>query len=156
MPDLIVENETFLLDVDGFLKEPDRWSGPVAEALAKSSGIDELTDEHWNLINFIRDYWLKYGVAPTIRTFCRETGYAIEKIYDNADELTKIKEDSAFIDVVESYGRSFADTSARAVQVIGIWDLLPGIMQGMLKEKGESYLIIVPEKGLKELLELRK
>ena len=82
MPDLIVENETFLLDVDGFLKEPDRWSGPVAEALAKSSGIDELTDEHWNLINFIRDYWLKYGVAPTIRTFCRETGYAIEKIYD--------------------------------------------------------------------------
>jgi sulfur relay (sulfurtransferase) DsrC/TusE family protein len=33
----------------------------------KAGGVDEMTDEHWKLVDYLRDYYLKYGVAPMIR-----------------------------------------------------------------------------------------
>ncbi len=70
------------VDEDGFIVDPNQWNEDVARALAGTEGIDELTDEHWNVMNYLRDYYQKFGVAPMIRKLCKETGFPLKKIYD--------------------------------------------------------------------------
>lgn len=54
-------------DGDGHLIDPADWSPDVARRLARHDGI-ELTDKHWWLIGFVRDYHLRYGNPPLMRT----------------------------------------------------------------------------------------
>jgi len=70
------------VDEDGFIVNPDDWSEAVAAALAGGEGVDELTEEHWKVMNYLRDYYQKFGVAPMIRKLCKETGFPLKKIYD--------------------------------------------------------------------------
>jgi tRNA 2-thiouridine synthesizing protein E len=70
------------VDEDGFMQEPDLWNKEVAEALATTEGVDEMTEEHWKLVNYLRDYYLKFGIAPMIRKLCKETGFPLKKVYE--------------------------------------------------------------------------
>lgn len=70
------------VDEDGFIVDPTHWNEAVAAALATTEGIDELTEEHWKVMNYLRDYFQKFGVAPMIRKLCKETGFPLKKIYD--------------------------------------------------------------------------
>ena len=70
------------VDEDGFIVDPDQWNENVASALATTEGVDELTEEHWKVVNYLRDYYLKFGVAPMIRKLCKETGFPLKKIYE--------------------------------------------------------------------------
>ncbi|MFH2007368.1 MAG: TusE/DsrC/DsvC family sulfur relay protein [bacterium] len=70
------------VDEDGFIVNPDDWSEAVAAALAGGEGVDELTEEHWKVMNYLRDYYQKFGVAPMIRKLCKETGFPLKRIYD--------------------------------------------------------------------------
>jgi tRNA 2-thiouridine synthesizing protein E len=69
------------LDEDGFIQQPERWDDKVALALAKTEDVQELTDQHWKVVNYLRDYFLKYGVAPMIRKLCKDTGFKLNEIY---------------------------------------------------------------------------
>jgi tRNA 2-thiouridine synthesizing protein E len=69
------------VDEDGFIQEPDKWDHGVALALAQTEGVDELTDGHWKLVNYLRDHYVKFGVAPMIRKLCRDTGLKLTEIY---------------------------------------------------------------------------
>jgi TusE/DsrC/DsvC family sulfur relay protein len=70
------------VDEDGFMQEPDKWNETVAAAIATTEGVEGLTDEHWKVVNYLRDYYLKFGVAPMIRKLCKETGFKLNKIYE--------------------------------------------------------------------------
>jgi len=70
------------VDEDGFIVDPNQWNETVAAALATTEGIEELTEEHWKVMNYLRDYYQKFGVAPMIRKLCKETGFPLKKIYD--------------------------------------------------------------------------
>ena len=70
------------VDEDGFMEEPDQWNEEVAAALASTEGVDELGDDHWKVINYLRDYYQKFGVAPMIRKLCKETGFKLKVIYE--------------------------------------------------------------------------
>jgi dissimilatory sulfite reductase related protein len=69
------------VDEDGFMQEPDKWNEDVAKALATTEGVNELTEEHWKLVNYLRNYFLQFGVAPMIRKLCKETGFDLKKVY---------------------------------------------------------------------------
>ncbi len=69
------------VDEDGFMQEPDKWNEEVAKALATTEGVGEMTDEHWKLVHYLRNYFLQFGVAPMIRKLCKETGYDLKKVY---------------------------------------------------------------------------
>ena len=69
------------VDEDGFMQEPDKWNEEVAKALATTEGVDNMTDEHWKLVHYLRNYFLQFGVAPMIRKLCKETGYDLKKVY---------------------------------------------------------------------------
>ena len=70
------------VDEDGFMQEPDLWSEDVATALATTEGVDDLTEDHWKLVKYLRDYYLQFGVAPMIRKLCKETGFNLKKVYE--------------------------------------------------------------------------
>jgi TusE/DsrC/DsvC family sulfur relay protein len=70
------------VDEDGFMEDPDVWTQEVATALATTEGVDEMTEEHWKLVNYLRDYYLKFGIAPMIRKLCKETGFPLKKVYE--------------------------------------------------------------------------
>jgi len=70
------------VDEDGFMQQPEEWNVTIAKALATTEGVDDLTEEHWKLVNYLRDYYLKFGIAPMIRKLCKETGFPLKKVYE--------------------------------------------------------------------------
>ena len=82
MADLQVGDKSLELDEDGFIQQPELWDQDVAAALAETEGVDELTEDHWKVVNYLREYYLEYGSAPMIRKLCKATGYKLNRIYD--------------------------------------------------------------------------
>ncbi len=70
------------VDEDGFLEDPSVWDENIAKALATTEGVDDLTEEHWKLVHYLRDYFTKFGIAPMIRKLCKETGFPLKKVYE--------------------------------------------------------------------------
>lgn len=68
-------------DENGYLKDFDAWSADLAVELAAADNIDELTPDHWRVIEFLRGYHGEHGVAPMIRVLCSETGFTLKRIY---------------------------------------------------------------------------
>ena len=71
-----------LVDAKGYLTDFDAWTPELAAALAARQDIDELTADHWLVIDFLRRYQSAHGAAPMIRVLCRETGFSLQKIYE--------------------------------------------------------------------------
>ena len=70
------------VDEDGFMAEPEKWNEEVALALATTEAVDEMTDDHWKLVNYLREYWLEFGIAPMIRKLCKKTGFSLKEVYE--------------------------------------------------------------------------
>ena len=63
---MIINNKEFQLDKNGYLADPNEWSLDVAYAFAKSEGID-MSEQHWEVVNFVRDFYQQYDTSPAIR-----------------------------------------------------------------------------------------
>jgi dissimilatory sulfite reductase related protein len=70
------------LDEDGFIVNPADWSEALVGAFAKDEGVEELTEKHWKVINYLRDYFHKFGIAPMVRKMCKDTGFTLKEIYE--------------------------------------------------------------------------
>ncbi|MHC4651436.1 MAG: TusE/DsrC/DsvC family sulfur relay protein, partial [Planctomycetota bacterium] len=55
------------IDEDGFIQDPDSWDEGVAKSLAVTEGVSDMTDDHWKVVNYLREYYLEYNMAPMIR-----------------------------------------------------------------------------------------
>ena len=67
---------------DGFIQDPNEWDEEVAKSLAVTEGVSDMSDEHWHLVNYVRNYYLEYNMAPMIRKLCKETGFKLKKVYE--------------------------------------------------------------------------
>ncbi len=81
MPTIDLNGKTYVVDEDGFLDDPTVWNEAVATDFAAIEGVDALTDAHWKVINYLRNYYLQFGIAPMIRKLCKETGFKLNEIY---------------------------------------------------------------------------
>lgn len=70
------------VDEDGFMENPEDWNEDIAKALASTEDVGDLTEEHWKVIHYLRDYFKQYGIAPMIRKLCKETGFPLKRIYE--------------------------------------------------------------------------
>ena len=70
------------IDEDGFIQEPDKWNKDVAEDIAKTEKAYPMGEDHWKLVNYLRDYYLKYEIAPPVRMLVKQTGLDLKKIYE--------------------------------------------------------------------------
>lgn len=82
MPIVELKGIELELDEDGFLQETDKWNETVAAALAEDEVEGELTEDHWKVIHYLRNYFLEFGIAPMIRKLCKDTGFSLKQIYE--------------------------------------------------------------------------
>jgi tRNA 2-thiouridine synthesizing protein E len=52
----------------------------VAEELARRNEIWPLTEDHWKVVEYLRDYYLKYAQGPVILKISRATGLSAKRI----------------------------------------------------------------------------
>jgi tRNA 2-thiouridine synthesizing protein E len=67
-------------DNDGFLWEANDWSEEVAEILAREHGLETLTEVHWRVIRFLRNYYLSQGKAPLNRELKTGVGLSLMEL----------------------------------------------------------------------------
>jgi TusE/DsrC/DsvC family sulfur relay protein len=63
MTNLKVSGKSYELLHDGRLANTDDWNEAIAKALAEKDGI-ELTDNHWEIINLLRDFYKQFNISP--------------------------------------------------------------------------------------------
>lgn len=60
-------------DAQGYLRRLEDWDEALAGELARRDGL-ALTPEHWDVLRFLRDYYLAYRMAPGMRLLVKELG----------------------------------------------------------------------------------
>jgi len=53
-------------DDEGYLIDPQEWNEEVASQLAQLENL-QLTEDHWDAIRFMRDYFADHQIAPDAR-----------------------------------------------------------------------------------------
>ena len=66
MASLSLGNKSIALDQHGHLLTASDWNDAVAHALAHSINI-QLTEQHWEIIYFLRDFQQQYHDIPIMR-----------------------------------------------------------------------------------------
>ena len=62
----IFEGSEIETDSEGYLKETTQGSEAMAEVIAAQEGIS-LSVEHWEVVRFVRDFYLEFNTSPAIR-----------------------------------------------------------------------------------------
>ncbi|MDA8079073.1 MAG: TusE/DsrC/DsvC family sulfur relay protein [Nitrospiraceae bacterium] len=76
MATLDFQGKQIEVDDDGYLMNLDDWTKDLAVHLAQQDSL-ELTEAHWEVINFLRDYYKQYQIAPMIKILVKEIGKAM-------------------------------------------------------------------------------
>ena len=82
MSDKTIAGKTVQVDAEGFLVNPEDWNEEMAPELAKEFEINELTDAHWKVINFMRNDFKEKGQIPSIRRMKNAGGIPTKDLYD--------------------------------------------------------------------------
>lgn len=59
------------LDDDGYLVDRTVWNEDVAKALAETEEV-EMSEAHWGVVHFLREYYDEYQIAPMIKILAKE------------------------------------------------------------------------------------
>ncbi|AIR01984.1 sulfur relay protein TusE [Pluralibacter gergoviae] len=63
---LSFEGKEIETDNEGYLKESGQWSEALAVVIAEKEAIT-LCAEHWEVVRFVRDFYLEFNTSPAIR-----------------------------------------------------------------------------------------
>jgi len=84
-----VNGKTVDLDEEGYLTDLKDWNEDVAKVLASQDEI-ELTDSHWEVVKFLRDYYDEYQIAPAVRVLTKAIGKKLGKDKGNSKYLYEL------------------------------------------------------------------
>jgi dissimilatory sulfite reductase related protein len=68
------------LDEEGFLRNPEFWNREVARLLANGEADQGLTEDHWKVIEYLRDYYCECGCVPPVKMLSSRTGFSFKHI----------------------------------------------------------------------------
>ncbi len=57
-------------DEEGYLTDISLWNPELAALIAVGENI-EMGDDHWEVVNFLRDYYEEYQIAPAVRVLTK-------------------------------------------------------------------------------------
>ena len=73
MPTIEVSGKSYETDEEGYLVNLGEWNEDVANAIAKTENV-EMSSNHWEVVNFLRDYYTEYQIAPAVRVLTKAIG----------------------------------------------------------------------------------
>ena len=68
-----INGKNYETDEEGYLLNLADWTKEAAEHLAEEEKVP-LTDNHWEVINFLREYYNEYQIAPAVRVLTKAIG----------------------------------------------------------------------------------
>ncbi|MDK9694811.1 MAG: TusE/DsrC/DsvC family sulfur relay protein [Siculibacillus sp.] len=57
-------------DEEGYLTDLSQWNPELALLIAEDEKVN-MTDDHWEVVNFLREYYDEYQIAPAIRVLTK-------------------------------------------------------------------------------------
>ncbi|MFV0576601.1 MAG: TusE/DsrC/DsvC family sulfur relay protein [Vibrio sp.] len=69
-------DQTIETDKEGYLLDHTQWQEELVPIIAAEEGI-ELTEAHWEVIRFVRDFYLEFNTSPAVRMLVK----AMEKAH---------------------------------------------------------------------------
>lgn len=76
-------------DEEGYLTDLADWNPELALLIAQSEEL-EMNDERWEVVNFLRDYYEEYQVAPAIRVLTKALAKKMGPDKGNNDYLYEL------------------------------------------------------------------
>jgi TusE/DsrC/DsvC family sulfur relay protein len=68
------------VDEEGFLTKGEAWTEEVARILAQSQIAEGLSEDHWRVVNYMRQYYLEFKSVPPVRKLSRDTGISLRQL----------------------------------------------------------------------------
>ncbi|MER2492267.1 TusE/DsrC/DsvC family sulfur relay protein [Catenovulum sediminis] len=89
MQTIEIKNKQIPVDKHGYLANVQDWDQEIAEYMAKQENI-VLTEAHWEVINFVRNFYLEFKTSPAIRILVKAIGQKLGKEKGNSPYLYKL------------------------------------------------------------------
>lgn len=64
------DGKTIETDEEGYITDISLWTRELAIKIAEEENI-EMDDDHWEVVNFLRNYYEEYQIAPAIRVLIK-------------------------------------------------------------------------------------
>jgi TusE/DsrC/DsvC family sulfur relay protein len=81
-----IDGKSYETDEEGYLADITQWVPGVADVMSKEDDL-ELTEEHWDIINFLREYYEEYQIAPAVRVLTKAVSKRLGKEKGNSKYL---------------------------------------------------------------------
>ncbi len=65
-----VDGKTIETDEEGYITNLSEWTPELASVIATAEEI-EMDEERWAVVNFLRDYYEEYQIAPAVRVLIK-------------------------------------------------------------------------------------
>lgn len=86
---LELEGKVIETDAQGYLKHMSDWTPELAIKIAKLEEI-ELSDSHWEVVHFVRDFYVEYKTSPAIRMLVKAMGQKLGEEKGNSRYLYRL------------------------------------------------------------------
>ena len=86
---LEVNGKSYETDEEGYLANLSDWSKEIAEYMALEDDC-EMTSNHWEVVNFLREYYEEYQIAPAVRVLTKAIGKKLGKDKGNSKYLYEL------------------------------------------------------------------
>ena len=89
MPNIEVNGKSYETDEEGYLVNLGEWNRDVADYIAKAESVD-MTDQHWEVVDFLRGYYDEYQIAPAVRVLTKAIGKKLGPEKGNSQYLYEL------------------------------------------------------------------
>ena len=86
----VLDGRKIVVDGEGFLNDFDDWTEAVFKLLAEERGLTRITDQHWKVVRFLREFYACNGRSPMNRQLREGTGMSVmelEKLFPDGLKL---------------------------------------------------------------------
>lgn len=89
MPMIEVNGKTFETDEEGYLVNLADWDEEIAKHIATTENVD-MSQNHWEVVNFLRKYYDEYQIAPAVRVLTKAIGKQLGAEKGNSQYLYEL------------------------------------------------------------------
>jgi len=82
MPTVEHQGKIFPVNDEGFLEDMEMWGPEWVDHVRQEEDIDELTEDHWAVIDMLQAYYKENSIAPMVRILANVTGFKLKYIYE--------------------------------------------------------------------------
>ena len=79
----------FEVDEEGYLVTLADWNKDIAVEMSKLDEV-ELSEDHWEVISFLREYYEEYQIAPAVRVLTKAVAKKMGKEKGNSKYLYQL------------------------------------------------------------------